>query len=108
VIVSDVFCRCCTLTGAALGSPPPSVGDIHRNVQARQLFHVVVAETLHATAERRIVHHTRYILLCIQGSHTGITADAARARYHARNERLQRLAAEHRAKLAEKRVKRGS
>jgi electron transport complex protein RnfC len=35
-------------------------------------------------------------------------ADAARARYEARNERLQRLEAEHRAKLAEKRVKRDS
>ena len=34
-------------------------------------------------------------------------ADAARTRYHARNERLARLEAEHRAKLAEKRVKRG-
>ena len=31
------------------------------------------------------------------------TADAARARFHARNERLARLEAEHRAKLAEKR-----
>jgi electron transport complex protein RnfC len=37
-----------------------------------------------------------------------VTADAARALYYARNERLQRLEAEHRAKLAEKRVKRGS
>jgi hypothetical protein len=33
-------------------------------------------------------------------------ADAARARYEARNERLQRLEAEHRAKLADKRVRR--
>jgi electron transport complex protein RnfC len=32
-----------------------------------------------------------------------ISAEAARARYHARNERLERLDAEHRAKLAEKR-----
>ena len=37
-----------------------------------------------------------------------IDADAARSRYLARNERLQRLEAEHRAKLAEKRGKRGS
>jgi Na+-translocating ferredoxin:NAD+ oxidoreductase subunit C len=37
-----------------------------------------------------------------------VAADAARARYHARGERLERLEAEHRAKLAEKRVKRGS
>jgi len=37
-----------------------------------------------------------------------INADAARARYQARNERLERLEAEHRAKLAEKRGKRGS
>jgi len=36
-----------------------------------------------------------------------VEADAARARYYARNERLERLEAEHRAKLAEKRVKRG-
>lgn len=35
-------------------------------------------------------------------------ADAARARYYARNERLERLEAEHRAKLAEKRGRRGS
>lgn len=37
-----------------------------------------------------------------------INADAARARYQARNERLERLEAEHRAKLAEKRGRRGS
>jgi electron transport complex protein RnfC len=37
-----------------------------------------------------------------------ISADAARTRYRARTERLERLEAEHRAKLAEKRVKRGS
>jgi len=36
-----------------------------------------------------------------------INADAARARYQARNERLERLEAEHRAKLAEKRGRRG-
>jgi electron transport complex protein RnfC len=33
----------------------------------------------------------------------GIAADAARSRYEARTERLQRLEAEHRAKLADKR-----
>ena len=37
-----------------------------------------------------------------------ITADAARTRFEARTERLQRLEAEHRAKLAEKRGRRGS
>jgi electron transport complex protein RnfC len=36
-----------------------------------------------------------------------LTADAARARFHARNERLARLEAEHRAKLAEKRRPKG-
>lgn len=36
-----------------------------------------------------------------------IDADAARTRYHARTERLERLEAEHRAKLAEKRARHG-